>query len=223
MNAAKYSISQSSRLQYAGLYLLLELSESSCAEIVGELESNAKILEPILSWLLEQQYIGAKGKNDFAITEKGKSVVRTFKEKYNRFVEDYDIFSAVDLGEGEFAYSHLPEFDNDEQWLEFIDQDRWEDLRIAVAEHKGDDPIELIFMSLIADGEYGRDEHGQWDENLLTGAIWDEIVEIANTAVPLTALAYEDEGQIVSAKEVMADILAQGNNLLGELKNEPPL
>lgn len=217
MGSDKYSISTSSRMQYAGLYILLELSDSSCAEIVGSYENNAKILEPILAWLLKQDYICENGKNDFIITSTGNHVLESFKKKYDKFVEQYDVYSAIDLGEGEFAYSHLPEFENDEEWLEFIDQDRWEDLRIAVAEFNGEDPIEMIFMSLIADGEFGRNDSGHWDEDLLTGHIWNEIIEIANTAVPLSSLAYEDEGEIISSDQVIKDILEQGKNLLTEL------
>jgi hypothetical protein len=85
-----------------------------------------------------------------------------------------------------------------------------------VAELKKINPVEIVFMSFLKEDRFGRDETG-WQFDLLLGSIWDEILHICNTAIPLEALGYEDDQGRVSAEDVIKDIIRQGAEIMIKL------
>lgn len=211
MISSMFVIDRTSRLQYAALFILKEISDDSYT-FHTRLEDDEKVLEPIIEWLIERTYIFPNDNGEYAITKKGVSFLNCFWDRYNKFLAEYDIFCGVDLDSGDFAFSYFDRYSDMDDWYEFLDQERWEDLRIAVAEYKGMDALEIVFMSFINDGRFGRDEEG-WDEELLLGSIWDEIQAICNSAVRLNNLAYEKNGVHISAEQAMQDVIEQGMSL----------
>ena len=59
-----------------------------------------------------------------------------------------------------------------------------------------------------------------WQFDLLLGSIWDDILEICNTAISVDDLGYEDEQGKISGEDVIRDILKQGAELNIELHEE---
>lgn len=213
----KSRISEELKTQYAGLFLLTYMKENGPFSVL--LENDKKVLEPILKWMLESNYVDIDEKNFYQVTGKGEEIRAKFQKRYEDFLDSYDVFCAVDLQEGEFALAYYHEYDNPEEWQEFLSQDRWEDLRVAVAEHKGIDPVEIIFMSCVEEGSFGYDDEGfQYD--LLLGKIWDVIEDIFDRAIRLKSLAYEDRGEIVSSRSVIEDIIQSGQDLIDELRHD---
>ncbi|NRA46294.1 MAG: hypothetical protein HRU09_15180 [Oligoflexales bacterium] len=215
-----FFISEDLKKQYAGLFLLYKMDrpfpKKSLFQV--DLPGDQRVLEPLFSWLLEKEYVSISPEYFYEITEKGRDVLEQFKKRYEQFLKEFDIYCAVDLEEGDFAFRYYHEFENEHDWQEFLHEDRWDDLRVAVAEYQGWDFIEIIFMSFLSEDRFGRGADGKFSEDDLFGTIWDEIYNIACSAIRMRSLAYEDSGKLISAQDVMSDMVSQGKELLAELR-----
>jgi hypothetical protein len=205
----KYEIKQTSKNQYISLVLLNEIINNHAyppVAVSGEdvyIDHYLKLMEGVgLLTTKDDCYIP---------TDAGRAELEKFYQKYNEYLKLFDVFCAVDLESGNFAFEEInnPAF-SDEQWADFLANERWSDVRVAVAEFKGIDPIEIVFMSFLTEGrfEVGLD---RWQYNLTSDGVWREIEEICNTAVSREYL--EPNG-------VLVDVISQGSKLALELIRE---
>ncbi|RMH62842.1 MAG: hypothetical protein D6677_08750 [Calditrichaeota bacterium] len=211
----KYQLSSEQRKRFAGLYLLEYMINTPYTPPIF-LEGNDQDLEEILAWMMAEEWISIFKDSIYIPTEKGRLTLKNFMARYSEYLTMFDIYCAVDLQEGEFAFSYWNEFEDDDAFRAFLNEDRWDDLRIAVAEYKKMDPVEIVFMSFINEGRFGRNESG-WQFDLLLGSVWDEILEICDTAIHWRELGYEDEQGRVDARDVIEDIIVQGTEIMLEL------
>lgn len=212
---SNYSVSEAQKSQFAAIYLL-EYMINAPKLFALMLEREEEDLEPILEWLLVRDLIQIKDEARYTPTEKGREALKRFMKRYSDFLTFFDVFSAVDLEEGSFAFADYFDYDDQSQWFRNLNQDRWEDLRIAVAAYKGIDPVEIVFMSFVNEGRFGRNETG-WAFDLLLGSVWDEILEICNSAISVEQLSWESDDGPVPGEDVIQDILTQGLALVQEL------
>ncbi len=211
----QFTISEEQKKQYAGLYLLdYMVTESHTFPLL--LEEDDTDLEPVLEWLLTKDYIGIIDNERYEQTVNGKAALSLFMTRYKEFLKTFDIFSAVDLETGEFAFASCDEFKNETEWRNFLDNEQWDDLRVAVADYRDMDPVEVVFMSFINENRFGRNETG-WQFDLLLGTVWDEILEIADTAIRWQELGWEDEQGSVRAEDVIKDIINQGTEIMNRI------
>lgn len=216
MDDELYTISQDQKLRFAGLYLL-EYMVKNKTTFPLLLRGSEGDLEPVLEWLLVKQWVEIANNDHYKVTDAGRKALEGFAKIYREYLRNYDVYSAVDLGTGEFALASYFDFDSDAEWRDFLNNDRWEDLRVAVADYKDADPVEIVFMSFLNEGRFGRDESG-WQFDLLLGTVWDEILEICNEALDEYDLAYTgDDGREVSGESVLEDVITQGAQVLLEL------
>ncbi|MBN2809229.1 MAG: hypothetical protein JXR80_07020 [Deltaproteobacteria bacterium] len=207
-----YKLDDSQKHHYARLYLLDYMVEEE-AKISILLDEKNEDLEPILDELMARGLIEIDQQQNYCVSQAGRDLHHDFLLRYRANMAINDIFCAVDLGSGDFAFSFYDDYPDKAQWEAFLATPRWDDLRIAVAEYSGSDPIELVFMSFINEKRFGRDAKGNWQFDLLLGTVWDEILEICNRALHWPDLGYEDEEGRVDAAAVIEDIIAQGNAL----------
>ena len=142
-----YAVGEEQKKQFAGAYLLKKMVETSM-EVPVLLEGSNQFLEPVLSYLMEKEYVDIEENERYVPTENGREVLQRFLRRYYDFLRHFDIYCAVDLGEGAFAFERYFDFDHDQQeadWQRFLNDDRWEDLRVAVAAFKGLNPVEIVF------------------------------------------------------------------------------
>ena len=173
-------------------------------------------LEPVLEWLMTKEYIEIHDSESYVPIEKGRDSLSKFMARYTEYLNIFDIYCAVDLVSGEFAFSSYFDYDDKSSWIRFINDDRWDDLRVAVADYKKLDPVEIVFMSFVSENRFGRDQSG-WQFDLLLGSVWDEIFEICDTAIQWDELGFEDDQGVFSAEEVTEDIIIQGAEVMIEL------
>ena len=210
-----WTASDEQKLRFAGLFLLEYMINRPEVFNVW-LERNDSDLEPILEWLMVQGWIEIKDQSAYVPNEKGREVIQRFMERYARFVYFFDVFSAVDLGKGEFAFARYFELLDDAEWKAYLNEERFEDVRVAIAEHLGINAVEIVFMSFIREDRFGRDASG-WQFDLLLGTVWDQILEVCNSAIDVSELGYADGDQWIDGGVVAEDILQQGGALLGGL------
>lgn len=223
-----WTTSEEQKLRFAGIFLL-EFMINKPQVFRLWLDDQDSDLEPILEWLLVQEWIQIREAEDYIPTEEGRSVISRFMARYARFVYFFDVFSGVDLGAGEFAFARYFEILEPDEWQAYLHDERFEDLRIAIAEHLGIDAVEIVFMSFIREDRFGRDASG-WQFDLLLGTVWDEILAVCNQAIDVSELGYQDGNRWIDGSVVAEDILQQGGALLtkllaraeGELKGNSP-
>ena len=215
MGKKVYALNDEQKKQFAGAYLLNVMINTPRSFPVL-LEGNEEDLEPVLEWLLMKEYIEIRNQERYVPNEKGREVLKRFLARYTEYLKVFDIYCAVDLQTGEFAFASYLDFEDNASWKNFLNDDRWDDIRLAVAEFKKLDPVEIAFMSFLNEDRFGRDETG-WQFDLLLGNIWDKIILICNTAIRWEDLGYEDEKGSVSAEDVITDIIKQGSALMIKL------
>ena len=217
-----YEISEEQCKQFASAFLLDKMINKNCTFPLF-LEGNDTHLEDILAYMLSREYVDIQGNEKYIPTQKGRQVLIRFKKRYQDFLRNLDLYCAVDLESGEFAFEQFWEFEDEDSWVSYLEEERWEDLRVAVAVYKKLNPIEIVFMSFINEGRFEEENEG-WQFDLLLGSTWDEILDICDSALSVEDLAYKDEdGNKVSSSEVMEDLLRQGAELCMELRNQEEL
>lgn len=172
------------------------------------LEGNDKLIEDYLIWLYGNKHIIIRN-NQYVPTESGRKIVVEFMKRYAEYIQVYDVFSLVDLENGEFAFSEYYDV-SDEEWEDIAnDYDKYDDVRGAVVEFKGMDRLECLFMEFLAEGDFNTTEPG-WQKRIAKDALWDKMEEIANTAIPLEDLKEDD---------AITDIIKQGMELMVNMKH----
>lgn len=144
-------------------------------------------------------------------TKIGHTELETFYAKYSEYLKLFDIFCAVDLQSGTFAFEEInnPAFDDD-RWADFLSNDRFSDVRVAVAQFKGIDPIEIVFMSFLTENRFEVGAE-RWQHNLTGNDVWNEIIDICNTAITKEYLDQDGvlENVVKQGAEIALELLKQ--------------
>lgn len=214
--ARPYTISDKRALELSGIVVLRELEDPDRPLGVG-LEGFYQELAPVLDWLLACGLVADAGGDRYELSAAGRQAVERFLLRYEDLVRNLDVYSAVDVEEGLFAFERCFSFEDDLGFEEYLAGEQWEDLRVAVAELKGIDPIECVFMGYLGEGRVGP-RGSVPGSTLLVGPHWEEIAQLCNEAVAAEDLAFEEEGDAVSGSDVLSQIVREGAELNLELK-----
>ena len=187
------------------------------------LEGDDIYLEELLDFLVDKQILELDlDAGEYKATAKGQNLYKNFLDRYRDYLRIFDIFCAVDLDEGVFGFEKIFDY-SDEIFINYINEERFVDLRVSVCEFKQMKQInifEIVFISFLLEKRFRepRDRTNvmgteSWQYQCCQGDIFDEIVEICNGSPHYNELGYEDEQGKVSGKDVMADIIEQGTQL----------
>lgn len=200
-------LTDSNKKTYKAIILLNELVNGNHQFKTVD-NGDDKLLEPLFIELMSKGYVQTSGMY-YKATASGEEVLNTFMKRYTEYLKLYDVFSYVDLEKGEFAFGRYFDFDTDDQWQNYVNNPRWDDLRIAVAMFKKIDPAEIVFMSFINENRFDTASNG-WQMNLLADSIWKQIEDICETAIKP-----DQVGQ-----DAMEDMISQGSELMIKLLEE---
>ncbi|MCJ8345401.1 hypothetical protein MJH12_07665, partial [bacterium] len=192
------------------------------------LEGDDAHLEECIDFLNENGIIDIDVESAlYTPSEKGNKIYKDFLKRYENYLRIYDIFCAVDLEEGSFAFEKLLDYD-DEMFNDYVNSDNFDDLRITVCEYQKLDPWEIVFISFLIEKKF-REPKDQsavlgkesWQYQAVYNETFEEIKDILNNSVHYEELAYEEEnGGFVEGQEVIKDIIEQGSKLNRELSLE---
>ena len=171
---------------------------------IALIEQDESGLEPILKGMEQRGLIRIDEQNCFTPTEQGRRVYEQLVGQLDSYVTHFDVYASVDLEEGAFA-------DPDTDLLE---DNRWSDLRVAVAEHKGIDPHRVVFLALLSAEAFF--ENPEWRFDLAVGSLFDELETTVQDQISVEELGYEDDKGAVSGEDVIADIIERGSALAQE-------
>jgi hypothetical protein len=207
-----FTVSEEQKKQFASAYLLnMIVNEKGVIPLY--LEEKDADLEPVLEYMMMKDYLSVENREFHTPTDKGREILRRFMLRYSEFLKIFDIYSAVDLEEGSFAFEEYFDITDEREWNKYLNDERWEDLRVAVVVYKKLNPVGIVFMSFLQEGQFGNRGEG-WQFDLLLGSIWEDILNICNTALTVSDLGYVDEdGALVDGNMVLEDVIIQGAEL----------
>lgn len=199
-------ITETDSKNYKSLIILKALIDGQTFRTV--LNGSDGLLKNIFGDLLNKGYVEISF-FQYKITQKGIDAVNLFLQRYKEYLRYYDIFAFVDLERGEFAFYSFFDFESEEEWNLFKADERFSDVRLAVASYKKLNPAEIVFMSFLSEDRFDTQTSG-WQSNLVSNLIWDEIELICSTAI-----THEQLG-----KDVIEDVIKQGSELMLNLIKE---
>ena len=214
---SKFTLDPNKKKQLVWAFIIDQMIDKQTFSVL--LSGNNALLESIFIEMLSLKLVKIEN-NQYKVDVKGQEFIDNFFVKYKEFLKLYDIFCAVDLTAGEFAFKKFYDFDTDEQWKVYLNQERFEDVRIAVCEFKKIDPIEIVYLSFLNEGRIDTTKNWQFD--LISDLMWDEILAICNTAISLEDLLVDDAIQdiVLQGSEIMMDLLKEeSKRALEDLKN----
>jgi hypothetical protein len=221
-------VSEINKKNFRSILLLDELIANN-RQFKTMADGDDKYLEPFFVDLMSKDYVTTAGMY-YVPTAKGKETYEKFNKRFQEYLRLFDIYAFVDLNTGEFAFSKFFEFDADEDWEDYAFDDRFEDLRIAVAIFKKMDPAEIVFMSFINEKRIDTEATG-WQMDLSSDVLWQEIEDICENALKPDQLGEPDviEDIVRKGTALMIDLLKEEHKLrkeeeeeqraLGELQN----
>jgi len=169
---------------------------------------NDKLLEPIFVQLMAQNYLVIQ-EDKFVPTDDAIKVFDNFNKRYQEYLKVFDIYSFVDLDKGEFAFENYFSFKTDEEWNQYKSQERFFDVRIAVAFFKKMNPHEIVFMSFINENRFDTNRIG-WQNDLVSDTFWAEINDIVTSAITITDIGEDAmENMIKMGTELMMSLIQQ--------------
>jgi len=204
------SITKEKREEYSSLLLLDRMINGRLYLPIGEYDDS---IDPILIKMDAGGYIRLDD-TTYVPTEKGRDALQKFKNRYHEFLKVFDIYCAVDLVEGEFAFGDDMFEMNDLEWEQHLGDDRFEDLRMAVCSIKNYDPLEAAFMIFVDQNRFDL-ESDNWEFQLISTLIWDEMELIVKESKSIEHLSYVNEdGDEISGDSVLKDVMEQGTELM---------
>ena len=212
----KYKVTDAKADQFVAI-LLLDYIVNRNGTLPIMMDGPFRAMEPLVIKLAAAGYVRTPTFEEkiqtYIATDKGRSALAKFMQRYSEYLKLFDVFCAVDLSAGTFAFAKFFDFETDDEWNAYLNQDNWEDTRIAVSEYKKLDPLEIVFMSFINEGRFDV-ESTTWQFDISSGDVWREIEEICNSALTIEQINQGDD-------TVMPDIIKQGAELtISLLKQE---
>ena len=164
-------------------------------------ESPNDWLQDIVGRLYQKEWVELKNKNRyFAPSALGREKLVVAANRYYDFLKMFDGYHSVHYASGTFAIAKYLDMD-DATYNAYIHNPAagWQDFRIAVAERKQLNPLEIVFMSFLNAGKFENHPHG-WQFAVASGEMWDEVVNVCNNSIhgdqmgdPENGLSWEDD------------------------------
>ena len=173
-----------------------------CRLNIALAETDDEGLESLLNFMESLGTLTVEEDNYFKATDKGHDVYQDLVKQLEAYVTHFEIYAYVDLEKGIFGD---PETD-------LLEGDKWSDLRVAVAEHKGIDPYRVVFLAMLSAETFF--ENPDWKFDLSMGTLFQDMQQLVLEQLHVNDLGYSDSEGKVSGEEVISDIIEQGSELV---------
>ena len=178
-----------------------------CRLNIALAETDDEGLESLLNFMESRGTLTVEEDNYYKATDKGHEVYQDLVKQLEAYVTHFEVYAYVDLEQGIFGD---PETD-------LLEGDKWSDLRVAVAEHKGIDPYRVVFLAMLSAETFY--ENPDWKFDLSMGTLFQEMKQIALEQLHVDDLGYSESEGKVSGEEVIRDIIEQGSELAAKRKS----
>ena len=173
-----------------------------CRLNIALAETDDEGLESLLNFMERRGTLTVEEDNYYKATDKGHKVYQDLVKQLEAYVTHFEVYAYVDLEQGIFGD---PEKD-------LLEGEKWSDLRVAVAEHKGIDPYRVVFLAMLSAETFY--ENPDWKFDLSMGTLFQEMKQIVLEQLHVDDLGYSDSEGEVSGEEIIRDIIEQGSELV---------
>jgi len=178
-----------------------------CRLNIALAETNDAGLESLLNFMERRGTLTVGEDNFYKVTDRGHEVYQDLVKQLEAYVTHFEVYAYVDLELGIFG----------DQETDLLEGDKWSDLRVTVAEHKGIDPYRVVFLAMLsADIFY---DNPDWKFDLSMGTLFQEMEQIVQEQLHVDDLGYSDNEGTVSGEEVIQEIIQQGSKLVAKRKS----
>ncbi len=178
-----------------------------CRLNIALAETDDEGLESLLNFMESRGTLTVEEDNYYKATDKGHEVYQDLVKQLEAYVTHFEVYAYVDLEQGIFGD---PETD-------LLEGEKWSDLRVAVAEHKGIDPYRVVFLAMLSAETFY--ENPDWKFDLSMGELFQEMKQIVLEQLHVDDLGYSDSEGKVPGGEVIRDIIEQGSELVAKRKS----
>ena len=178
-----------------------------CRLNIALAETDDEGLESLLNFMESRGTLTVEEDNYYKATDKGHEVYQDLVKQLEAYVTHFEVYAYVDLEQGIFGD---PETD-------LLEGDKWSDLRVAVAEHKGIDPYRVVFLAMLSAETFY--ENPDWKFDLSMDTLFQEMEQIVLEQLHVDDLGYSDSECKVSGEVVIRDIIEQGSELAAKRKS----
>jgi len=178
-----------------------------CRLNIALAETDDEGLESLLNFMESRGTLTVEEDNYYKATDKGHEVYQDLVKQLEAYVTHFEVYAYVDLEQGIFGD---PETD-------LLEGEKWSDLRVAVAEHKGIDPYRVVFLAMLSAETFY--ENPDWKFDLSMGTLFQEMKQIVLEQLHVDDLGYSDNEGKVPGEEVIRDIIEQGSELVAKRKS----
>ena len=175
-----------------------------CRLNIALAETDDEGLESLLNFMESRGTLTVEEDNFYKATDKGHEVYQDLVKQLEAYVTHFEVYAYVDLDQGIFGD---PETD-------LLEGEKWSDLRVAVAEHKGIDPYRVVFLAMLSAETFY--ENPDWKFDLSMGTLFQEMKQIVLEQLHVDDLGYSDSEGEVSGEEIIRDIIEQGSELVAK-------
>ena len=175
-----------------------------CRLNIALAETDDEGLESLLNFMESRGTLTVEEDNFYKATDKGHEVYQDLVKQLEAYVTHFEVYAYVDLEQGIFGD---PEKD-------LLEGEKWSDLRVAVAEHKGIDPYRVVFLAMLSAETFY--ENPDWKFDLSMGTLFQEMKQIVLEQLHVDDLGYSDSEGEVSGEEIIRDIIEQGSELVAK-------
>ena len=175
-----------------------------CRLNIALAETDDEGLESLLNFMESRGTLTVEEDNYYKATDKGHEVYQDLVKQLEAYVTHFEVYAYVDLEQGIFGD---PETD-------LLEGEKWSDLRVAVAEHKGIDPYRVVFLAMLSAETFY--ENPDWKFDLSMGTLFQEMKQIVLEQLHVDDLGYSDSEGEVSGEEIIRDIIEQGSELVAK-------
>ena len=175
-----------------------------CRLNIALAETDDEGLESLLNFMESRGTLTVEEDNYYKATDKGHEVYQDLVKQLEAYVTHFEVYAYVDLEQGIFGD---PETD-------LLEGDKWSDLRVAVAEHKGIDPYRVVFLAMLSAETFY--ENPDWKFDLSMGTLFQEMKQIVLEQLHVDDLGYSDSEGKVSGEEIIRDIIEQGSEVVAK-------
>ncbi|MBS1254491.1 MAG: hypothetical protein MAG581_00286 [Deltaproteobacteria bacterium] len=175
-----------------------------CRLNIALAETDDEGLEPLLKYMEGRGTLTVSEDNYYIPTDKGHDVYQQLVQQLEAYVTHFEVYAYVDLDQGIFGDAET----------DLLEGDKWSDLRVAVAEHKGIDPYRVVFLAMLSAETFY--ENPDWKFDLCMGTLFDEMDQIVQDQLHVDDLGYSDSEGTISGDDVVRDVIQQGSQIAAE-------
>ena len=137
-----------------------------CRLNIALTETDDEGLESLLNFMESRGTLTVEEDNFYKATDKGHEVYQDLVKQLEAYVMHFEVYAYVDLEQGIFG----------DPGKDLLEGEKWSDLRVAVAEHKGIDPYRVVFLAMLSAKTFY--ENPDWKFDLSMGTLFQEMKQI---------------------------------------------